>query len=723
MQIPPLRFHRAAVALAALAGVAAWAQNASTPDLGRVEITGDRQNELQQRRESTASKIVIGREELERQGDSTIGEVLKRLPGISIDGPPGRFGAVRMRGLSRGYTQILLDGQRLPPGFSIESLTPEMVERIEILRAPTAETGAQAIAGTINIILREGQRGMPTDVKATLSAQGGYYAPQATMTRNAVGEDWSANYTLAFNSWAGPDQSETETRRETLDAQGQPLPMATVLRQRQIDSHYRREGMSANARLQKRLGPGESLTLSPFFAFSRGVTQGDVNLLQIQPLTAQSTATTHNDNHFGVGRVLGQWRQRLGADSNLEHKFNIGGWDSQTVFDQIPLTGNLITGYRDITNTHDRSVTLSSKYTRILGGGHQWISGIEVEAVQRSQSVRSSLSLLNASGDFNARTERWALYTQDEWQVNPKWALHGGVRHESLVTQGNNGAGEQRNQNAVFTPLLHALYKPNPERNDQLRLSLSKSFRTPTMPNLMARRTYSRDINSPTNPDSMGNPDLRPEVALGLDLAVERYLAEGGVLSASVFHRRVQNLIRSVTSLETTGDQRWVSMPRNIGEAITEGLELEAKFRLNQWVEGAPAVDLRSNASFFRSRVLSVPGPNNRLDQQPRMTLNLGGDYRLRSAPFTLGGNLNYNPGYTTRTSDVQTLFTSQKRVVDAYVVWRVDPRTAWRLSLNNLDPRLFTTGNTFNNGSLVESSETRNRSWLNAQIRLEKKI
>ena len=97
------------------------AQTAPVTDMGKVEITSGRDNDTQQRRESTASKIVIGREEIEKQGDSNIGEVLKRMPGITLGGNPGRGGGIRMRGLSAGYTQILLDGQRVPPGFSIES--------------------------------------------------------------------------------------------------------------------------------------------------------------------------------------------------------------------------------------------------------------------------------------------------------------------------------------------------------------------------------------------------------------------------------------------------------------------------------------------------------------------------------------------------------------------------------------------------------------------------
>ena len=69
-----------------LTAVKAVAQSAPAADLGRVEITSNRDNDTQQRRESTASKIVIGREEIERQGDANVGEILKRMPGISVGG-------------------------------------------------------------------------------------------------------------------------------------------------------------------------------------------------------------------------------------------------------------------------------------------------------------------------------------------------------------------------------------------------------------------------------------------------------------------------------------------------------------------------------------------------------------------------------------------------------------------------------------------------------------
>jgi iron complex outermembrane receptor protein len=215
-------------------------------------------------------------------------------------------------------------------------------------------------------------------------------------------------------------------------------------------------------------------------------------------------------------------------------------------------------------------------------------------------------------------------------------------------------------------------------------------------------------------------------VALGLDVAVERYLPDGGVMSAAMFHRRVSNLIRNVTSLETISgyaSQQYVSIPQNVGNAITQGIELEAKFRLNQLLVDAPAVDIRSNISFYESNVLNIAGPNNRLDQQPSMTANLGGDYRMRSLPFTVGGNINMNPGYTTHTSEYQWLYVSQKRVMDVYGLWRVDPSTSWRLTLSNLAPLSYNTNNLYNSSSLYEDSTTRNRNWTNIQIRLEKKL
>ena len=702
-------------------------QTAPVTDMGKVEITSGRDNDTQQRRESTASKIVIGREEIEKQGDSNIGEVLKRMPGITLGGNPGRGGGVRMRGLSAGYTQILLDGQRVPPGFSIESLTPEMVERIEIYRAPTAETGAQAIAGTINIITREGRRGMPSELKLGSSWQGGYLSPNGSYTTFKEFENWSSNFTFSMYENATPDHSETVLSRQYTSTS------TTLARTRINDSSSTRDGFNSTGRLQFKGAPGETLTLMPFVVYSRSHNSGTIALSQTQTGsgTATDSANTSGDGNFGMARLNGQWRRKLSADTAMEWKFNTGGWDSSSHSYQTP-TGVVLPSLSQSSTTRDRSVSLNGKYTNVLGGGHQWVSGAELEIVRRTQTAQPVYT--EGDGNMQARTLKYAIYTQDEKQFTPNWSGHGGLRYEQMSTYGNNGETDATNRIGVFSPLLHALWKPNPEGRDQVRMSLTRSFKAPWMQSLLARYTPSRDeignstavSNIPTNPGNKGNPALRPEVALGLDLAVERYLPDGGVMSAAVFHRRVSNLIRNVTSLEIISgitSQQYVSIPQNVGNAITQGIELEAKFRLNQMVTDAPAVDIRSNISFYESNVLGITGPNNRLDQQPSMTANLGGDYRLRSMPFTVGGNISMNPGYTTHSSDYQWLYVSQKRVMDVYGLWRVDPSTSWRLTLSNLSPLSYNTNNLYNSSSLYEDSTTRNRNWTNIQIRLEKKL
>ena len=75
---------------------------------------------------------------------------------------PGRGGAPRMRGLGAGYTQILINGDPMPQGFALDQLSPSQIERIEVLRAPTAETGTRAIAGTNTITRTSGTEDLST---------------------------------------------------------------------------------------------------------------------------------------------------------------------------------------------------------------------------------------------------------------------------------------------------------------------------------------------------------------------------------------------------------------------------------------------------------------------------------------------------------------------------------------------------------------------------------
>lgn len=732
---------------------AASAAPAAAPSQ-RIEITGGRDTDTEQRRQATASKIVIGREEIDKYGDATLGEVLRRLPGVTTPGAPGRGGPPRMRGLGGGFTQLLIDGQRLPPGFSLESLTPEQVERIEILRAPTAETGARAIAGTINIVTREGFRKRLNDLRMGIGVENGRVSPGINWTHNDSAD--RLTYTVAAGLFAPHRRSQSHGETEVTD-----LATGTVLESRITDtrSEEKRLGANLSGRLQWRLGPegsGDSLTLMPMVFHGGG--QNDSSTLQRQPVVRASTldlydsAQAHSENSFTHGRLGAQYRQRLG-DLRLELQGHLGrgigrGDTLRHEYDNGNATPRRT--LEDHTRSREDSLNLTLKASGLAGGKpegggeHSLVTGGEIDAARRTETRRNlqdGRALLTDFGDnLQADTLRLAAYAQDEWNPTPNWGFHAGLRWEGITTRGDAGdsAAQSRptNRSSVWTPLVHAVWKPDPKGRDQIRVSLTRSYRSPSTGNLIARPSinslYDPELgeNVRTSPDSAGNPGLKPELATGIDIAAERYLQGGGVLSANLFHRNISNLIRSEVAKEVvswSAYERWVRRPQNIGEATTSGLELEAKFRLDQLFTGAPPVELRSNLAFYTSKVASVPGPDNRLDQQAKATGNLGADYRLRGTPLTLGGNLNWVPGTTTRLEATQTTTVSTKRVWDAFVLWTIDPATGLRLMANNFAPRDYSTTTVTDlllaGGTERTTSRSTSPSDVNWQLRLELKL
>jgi outer membrane receptor for ferrienterochelin and colicins len=711
------------------------AQSASAP-AQRVEISGSRASDTEQRRQSTAAKIVIGREEIERFGDSNTLEVLKRLPGITIPGAPGRGGAPRMRGMGGGYTQILVDGERIAAGFSLDSIPPEQIERIEILRAPTAETGARAIAGTINIVLREGFRKKLNELNLNAQWEDGHISPGVTWTRNDSHGDWIANTSLTL--FRRVLTNDIRFEREDVDlASGEPV----LIRHSRFSSEDRRRGVHATARLQWRDELGSSLVLQPLLIASDSVNRG-VGMID-QPLGAEPPEYARSeqvtDGRFRLARLNANFNHRIASGLRLEWRAGVGA--NRLQLDQRRLefddAGALTRTIDEDSDNRDRNVSLSLKASALAGEGHNLVGGFELERQRRTEGkliLWDGVPQLAEFGEnLQASARRYALYAQDEWALNPQWALHGGLRIEGIATEGEGANGQvETNRSRVATPLLHMVWKPDPKSRDQLRLSLTRSYRSPNLSQLIGRPSVNRvdptpGANTELTADSAGNPQLRPEVALGLDLAVERYLAEGGVLSVNLFHRRINDLIRSVVALEdvswSPGQPRFVSRPQNIGKARSQGIELEAKFRLDQWIDGGPRTEIRANGSIFRSRVDAVPGPDNRLAEQPGGTLNLGADHRFRGTPLSLGANVNHTPGYRTRLDVDRWIVQSEKTVLDAYALWTFSPELKLRLSLSNLLAPDTRTNTTVESQGLREANHMATRSFLATQLRLEIKL
>lgn len=660
---------------------AASAPRAEPPvetDIQSVEISGQRESDTEQRRRSTASKIVVGREEIERFGSTSLGDILKRLPGVTVQGGS----QVRMRGLSGGYTQILIDGERVQAGLSLDSLDPEQVERIEILRAPTAETGARAIAGTINIITRENRRRRLNDLKLTLGHEADAWQPRAAWSRE---DQWGGmDYNVSL-IWAAPDNT-ADSLIHTVNTD--PDPSLGTDRQERIHTDSSSRVLHARARLHWRGPESEQFTLTPIVGWIPSDSASSSHMLPGATGVPYDRSTATTDTHVQFARLNATWRRPLGP-GRLEWQGSVGRSSVHSRTLRQEWLGSSVTDYDDESQTQGRSARLQWKYSVLLGEDHNWVSGLEWERERRTEERTSLENGVPASTDFGAnyqaQVNRVAGYVQDEWSLTRQWAAHAGLRGEWLQTRGDSADGVTRNRSEVWSPMLHLLWKPEPRSRDQVRLSLTRSYRSPDLNQLTGASWSSKGTNSPTNPDRRGNPELRPELATGLDLAVEHYLPQGGMLSVSLFERRLSDYIRTLVTAtpQADGTLRYVSQPLNQGRATTRGIEMEAKFNLRSVWADATDTDVRFNLSLYRSRVDGVAGPDNRLDQQADGTLNIGVDHKLGSV--MVGGNYGYTPGYTTRLSDSQWAVRNGRRALDLYTQWQMRPDMRWRLSVSNL--------------------------------------
>ncbi len=697
-------------------------QPASHEKPQEVVVDGSRQSDMDQRRMSTAAKMIYGREELDRNGDSTIGEILKRLPGVTVGGRPGRGGDIRMRGMGNGYTQILLNGERAPRGFSMDSLSPDQVERIEIIRGPVAEYSTQAIAGTINIVLREDYRQKTTDIRISESMEQGRSAPNLSITYPGALGDLSYALTASVSKNRQHDDVTTDT--DEVNAQGE-----MVQHQHDLTSRESR-GLQLTPRFNYRFENGDTLAFQPLVTNSRSDSRGSSKLDQIGEIQEYALATSVGHSETTFLRGFGTWQHKFDDNGKLNVKFGGGSGkiDTNSLRSEYGTDGGFLKSITDTATTKDTTLNTGGKYTRPMGDGHTLAAGMDIETGKRNETKVTvddkGIPQFADSGDnLTASTRRLAAFVQDEFDINAQFSAYAGLRWEGIRTKSMISTGPIDNSSSVWSPVLHGVWRMPGEKKDQIRLSLTHAYRAPGLNDLIAVPSISL-LNGPTKPDRTGNPFLKPELSKGLDLAYEHYLTNAGIMSANFFVRDINDLIRRNTVLtDTITGPRWVSSPVNIGHALTKGVELEAKFQLQEFLPEGPAIDVRSNYSRFWSTVDGIQGPNNRLDQQPKETANFGLDYKLAQLPLTLGGNYNWTPAYSVQTTETQLNSIGIKRQIDLYGLWKFSPTTQLRIAANNLQANDYLTGSFVTTGGINHVDNTVAKTYTTWTVRLEMKI
>lgn len=159
-------------------GYAQAQQDTATKTLDEVIVTA---NKFPQKQSTTGKVItVITKDQIEKSGGKSVGELLNEQTGISVSGALNNLGAnqtVYLRGASAGRTLILMDGIPVyDPSvnnnyFDLNLVSLNNVESIEICRgAQSTLYGSDAIAGVINIITIKKDVTKPFNIKVTASA-------------------------------------------------------------------------------------------------------------------------------------------------------------------------------------------------------------------------------------------------------------------------------------------------------------------------------------------------------------------------------------------------------------------------------------------------------------------------------------------------------------------------------------------------------------------------
>lgn len=220
-----------ALGLAALPGTGiAQGTPAAAPELSEIEVLAKRVN-ARNRVDTPAPTLSYDEEYFQRFEPLSVGDMMKRVPGVTFASDIGEYAEPSLRGIGSEYTQVLVNGRRITGGTNdntvvVDRIPAELVDRVEIIRSPSSDVDSQGVGGTLNIVLKEG-----AELSGGIYRLGAYHIDGETKPSAflSVGDsnaryDWgmSANYQQRFNR-----KGATEIER-AFDGEGGAEPAFAV---------------------------------------------------------------------------------------------------------------------------------------------------------------------------------------------------------------------------------------------------------------------------------------------------------------------------------------------------------------------------------------------------------------------------------------------------------------------------------------------------------------
>jgi outer membrane receptor for ferrienterochelin and colicin len=661
------------------------ADAAQTPQLREVVVSSRRS--LEDRFFSTGSLVVVDRQDIEQMGVETVTDVLRQLPGVQVT--PNANGSVdiRMRGMDSSATRVLIDGQRSGGRAQLpfDQLPAELIERIEVIRAPSAEYSG-ASGGTINFVLRQATSQRSGSLRLSNSHVWGRNAGQLFVSRTgplggAAAGDAAAPGTVPpapspwsyFLALAGSGQlSGSDVEREH-STDGTPSASGSAR------TRNRREEWTLLPRLNGRLGPKDQLALRA-------------------TLTSSAQAGRYDSSGTGTGssgayassasESSGQDKRYVQAAADWTRRFDAGKLETSLSGSQLSEAVQR-TGVSSLSNSagssssnsdfsDDRRESVWSLKTKLTGTKTSllWMMGVELESRQAQVQTQSSSS---PQQNLSADVQRQVLWGQNEWALPLQTTLTAGLRGESISLRSTSSGLAASQQLNFLQPSLHT--RTPIGEDTQWRTNISRITRNPGVWDLVDRTVPSQGNNSISNPDQVGNTGLRPEVAQTLDMGVEQRLPRQGQMGLSLFVRQIQDVIAVRSSLLA---DRWTEQRDNIGSARAWGLEADIKKPLTEAAWGRDW-NLTAHGSLLQSRMTSGADAGLRIPGQARYVVNVGVNKPFRRNGGSFGGVSVAVTGPASLSTAGVSGINRARATLDVYV-GSVVPRVGfWRVGIYNV--------------------------------------
>jgi iron complex outermembrane recepter protein len=457
---------------------------------------------------------VISEAELRRRLATSLAATIAHEPGIhqQYNGPAASQPVIR--GMGGDRVLVLEDGHRTGDLYATASdhavsIDPLTAERIEVLRGPAALLyGSSALGGVVNVIREDVPRSLPERATGTLSLQGESVNRGATAGVAAlvpVGR-------IAIRAEAsGRQAGDTRTPLGTLESTGiEGFNVAGGL------SAVSSWGYAGVAYRENRLDygvPGEF----------------DGQLIPGAHPDGVDIETVRRSGRLEVGHLSG-----LGILSALELSASLvhylhdeiegRGGDGATFFgarfDQL-------SGGAELTMRHDHV-----DHLYLLGGA----AGLEV----RGKDLRTQGS---APGTRSAKENNVAVFVYEELGRGPL-RLQAGLRYDwarvspyfdDPIVVGERRVPVRERTFGSFSGSLAALVDITPQWTTGI--NVARAFRRPAIEELFSDGPHLADFSY-----DIGNPELDPEVGLGVDVFLRGSLPRLAV-EGSVFANRLSNFI------------------------------------------------------------------------------------------------------------------------------------------------------------------------------------